>query len=134
MGMLDIHAKNDIIFELPLNETIRASLRLENLFNRFNETANASTTLNTREAMTTLLKIIGLVDRPDIKSKLSQTLTQYTNALSQLKQSSKVDHTRLEETLKRLADLNHYLHTNHQTLKTVMNTTSSLEILLLTNV
>ncbi len=106
----------DIIYELPLNEAIRVCLRLENLFQEFDIASRAKTVLESRQAMAALLKIIEVVDRPDIKSKLSHTLTQYTTALSQLKQSPQVDTGRLTKTLAKLTALNHNLHTNHQRL------------------
>jgi len=105
-----------ITYELPFNETIRLCLRLENLFNQFDETAHANTSLHTKLAMQALLKILDATDRPDIKSKFSQTLIQYTNTLTQLRNTDQIDHSRLEKILNQLQELSHLLHTSHQRL------------------
>lgn len=105
--------KNQIIYEMPLNDAVRICLRLENLFHQFDKSIHETSILATKNAMNALLKILEVTDRPDIKSKLSQTLTQYTSTLSQLNRSAQVDVSRLQNTLKKLEALNHYLHTHH---------------------
>src|SRR3990167_8780482 len=102
-----------IVYELPLNDAIRICLRLENLFHQFDKTVSATTPLLTRNAMNAVLKILDVTDRPDIKSKLSQTLTQYTNTCSELIHSPQIDVKRLQTTLQKLENLNQYLHTHH---------------------
>src|SRR3990167_10638131 len=97
-----------ITYELPLNDAIRICLRLENLFRQFKKTVTSTTELSTKNAMNALLKILEVTDRPDIKSKLSQILTQYTNALVQLNRSAQVDTIRLQKTLKRLNEQTNY--------------------------
>lgn len=103
---------NQIIYEMPLNDAIRICLRLENLFRQFEKTANSTSALNAKNAMNALLKILEVTDRPDIKSKLGQTLTQYANTCGQLFNSPKVNPEQLQKTLKKLESLNHYLHTH----------------------
>lgn len=104
--------KNLIIYEMPLNDAVRICLRLENLFQEFEKTAPCISPIATKNAMTALLKILEVTDRPDIKSKLGQTLTQYAQTWGQLASSKQVDGNRLQETLKKLETLNHYLHTH----------------------
>src|SRR3990167_6909953 len=104
---------NLIIYEMPLNDAVRICLRLEHLFRQFEKTVSSTSTLATKNAMDALLKIQEVTDRPDIKSKLSQTLTQYANTFGQLSRSPQVDPTRLKTTLKKIESLNHYLHTHH---------------------
>lgn len=104
---------NLITYEMPLNDAVRICLRLENLFSQFEKTVHDGSFLATRNAMSAVLKILEVTDRPDIKSKLSQMLTQYASAMSQLNQSPQVDVAKLQNTLKRLDALNHYLHTHH---------------------
>lgn len=110
----------NITYELPFNETIRLCLRLENLFHQFDKTMHASTPLNTKLAMQALLKILDVTDRPDIKSKLSQTLIQYTNTLTLLKNADQIDLSRLEGILTDLQELNHLLHTSQQRLDEIL--------------
>lgn len=104
---------NLVVYEMPLNDAVRICLRLENLFHQFSKTVSSTSTLNTKNAMNALLKILEVTDRPDIKSKLSQTLTQYAAAFSQMSRSPQVDSGRLKTTLKKIDELNHYLHTHH---------------------
>lgn len=104
---------NLIIYEMPLSDTARMCLRLENLFHQFDKTVNCTSPLATKNAMSALLKVLDVTDRPDIKSKLSQTLTQFTTTLGQLSRSPQVNATRLYKTLKKLEVFNHYLHSHH---------------------
>ena len=120
MDVTSITENNLIIYEMPLNDAVRICLRLENLFHQFAKTAGCTSTLASKNAMNSLLKMLEVTDRPDIKSKLSQTLTQYTNAFSQLSRSPKIDATRLQKTLKKLETLNHYLHTTHERIGEVL--------------
>ncbi|EKD76858.1 MAG: hypothetical protein ACD_42C00563G0002 [uncultured bacterium] len=108
-----ITENNLVTYEIPLNESIRICLQLENLFHQFDKTAQCTSIHGTKSAMNSLLKMIDVTDRPDLKSKLSQTLTQYTNTFHQFTRSAQVDAKRLQTTLKELESLNHYLHTNH---------------------
>ena len=102
-----------VTYELPLNDAVRICLRLENLFQQFQKTMSCTSILSTKNAMDALLKILEVTDRPDIKSKLSQTLTQYTNVFSQLTRSPQVDAQRLYTTLKKCDGLNNYLRTHN---------------------
>lgn len=104
---------NLVIYEMPLNDAVRICLRLENLFHQFKKTVSSTSSLAAKNAMNALLKIIEVSDRPDIKSKLSQTLTQYANTFGQMGRSPQVDNARLQTTLKKIETLNHYLHTHH---------------------
>lgn len=104
---------NLITYELPLNDAVRIALRLENLFHQFEKTAKCTTLLSTKNAMNALLKILEVTDRSDLKSKFSQTLTQYANAFAQLTNSPAIDKSRLQKTLKKIDGLNQYLHTQY---------------------
>ena len=113
---MDTHKNTKIIYELPLSEAVRICLRIEKLFEQFDYSAHAKTISDAKQAMVSLLKILDFVDRPDIKSKISQTLTQYNQALSQLKTAPQVDQQRLTLTLDHLSTLNHQLHTKNERL------------------
>ncbi|MCB1827837.1 MAG: cell division protein ZapD, partial [Coxiellaceae bacterium] len=58
-----------------------------------------------KTAINALLMSIDVVNRPDLKSKLSQTLTQLATTLAQLEQFPQVDPIRLEKILKQLDNL-----------------------------
>ncbi len=106
-----LSATETITFEQPLNESIRICLRLENLFNHFRDHLDP-TGPNPDYALLTLLKIINFIDRPDIRSKISQTLTQYAGGLTQLTRFNHVDQTRLQILIAKIDQLNASLHQN----------------------
>src|SRR6056297_3297642 len=103
---------NIITYEQPLNEHIRLCLRLEHLFERCREHIADKTASGSRIAITALLKVLNVVDRPDLKTKLSQVLSQQVGSLAQLEQSPRVDAYKLQQALTHLDQL---LKTLHQT-------------------
>jgi cell division protein ZapD len=104
---------NQIIYEMPLTDAVRICLRLENLFDQFDKTIHDASTIGTKNAMNAILKTLEVTDRPDLKSKFSQTLTQYGNAFSQLSRSPQLDKTRLLTTIKKIDSMIQYLHGHH---------------------
>lgn len=102
-----------ITYEMPLSDATRVCLQLENLFQQFDTTVVCTSELTTKNAMNALLKVLEVTDRPDIKSKLSQTLAQYASTLTQFNRAPQVDAQRLHQALKKIETLNHYLHTHH---------------------
>jgi cell division protein ZapD len=87
---------------------------LEYLFNQLKDNME-NLTLNTRKtALIQLLQIIDFIDRPDLKSKLAQMLTQQATTLSQLKNSPQVDTTELKKTLAHLDELIENVHHNRK--------------------
>lgn len=101
---------NLITYELPLSDATRIALRLENLFIQFHKTSGCTTPLSTKTAMNALIKILEVIDRADLKSKFSQTLTQFSNTLNQLTNSPKIDRAKLQKTVSRLEGAIQYLH------------------------
>jgi len=104
-----------ITYEQPLNEHIRLCLRLEQLFTALHYHLKDSSSHGSRLAVETLLKIVDVADRPDLKTKLLQTLTQQAAALSQLEQAPQVDRQKLHEILHNLDRLIDALHHNNAT-------------------
>ncbi len=94
-----------ITFEHPLNEQLRICLRLEQLLTQLDEYLNNPSTRGSQMSLITLLRIIDVIDRPDIKSKLMQTLSQFATSLGQLEQFPQVDTDRLHEILGQLDNL-----------------------------
>lgn len=73
-----------IIFEQGLNEGIRIALRLEQLFKLFNAYVQLPDTMHIRSATNTLVSILEVIRRPDLKSKLIQSLSTQVAAAHQL--------------------------------------------------
>lgn len=71
-----------IIYEHPLNEIIRACLRLEQLFQQVDHQLNDRSIPGSRNIVATIINLLQILDRPDLKSKLAKELSQHhTNLL-----------------------------------------------------
>ncbi|MFW0089467.1 MAG: cell division protein ZapD [Coxiella endosymbiont of Haemaphysalis qinghaiensis] len=104
--------KETITYEHPLNELVRICLRLEHLFHQLYTHLNASTSGGSHLAMLALLKALNVIDRPDLKSKLTQALAQQVSILAQLKHLSQIDRYKLQ---KLLTTLDQHINQLHQT-------------------
>jgi cell division protein ZapD len=99
-----------IIFEQPLNENLRICLRLEQLIAQLQEHLSNQSTRGSQMALISLLRLVDVMDRPDLKSKLMQMLSQYATTLGQLERFPQVDTKRLQSILTHLDELLKQLH------------------------
>lgn len=98
--------QNDmIIYEQPLNEHIRVCLRLEHLFQLIETHLENNCEWASRTAMVALLETVNVMDRPDLKTKLTKALTQHAASLSQLEILPQVDSSKLQSVLTELDGL-----------------------------
>lgn len=111
----DLMQAATITFEQPLNECIRICLRLEYLFRQFHNNIHVSqfSTQNAQLALIKLIEMMNVIDRPDLKSRLTQTLTQNAATLSQLQQLPQINQKHLREILTKLDPLINELHSTH---------------------
>jgi len=91
-----------IIFEQPLNEHMRACLRLEHLFSQIQQTIDQPSEWASRSCLHSLLKILNVVDRPDLKNKFTKALSDHASVLTQLERNPQVDSTKLRVFLDQL--------------------------------
>lgn len=91
-----------IIFEQPLNEYVRVCLRLEQLLQKIKEHIHCETPWDCRIALETLLEMVNVIDRTDIKNKLTKTMRDQMRALSLLEQKPEVDREKLRSILDEL--------------------------------
>jgi len=103
-----------VIFEQPLNEYIRVCLRLEKLFHQLNEHLRDPGLSHSRGALFAILKILEIINRPDLKTKLTQALTQHACTLGQLEHLPQVNKERLHNVLKNLDSYIAKMHNNHR--------------------
>lgn len=96
-----------IIYEQPLNERIRTFLRIEHLFDCADHYLAYETPWSSRQCIVTLLDIVDLLARSDIKSELVKELERHVTTLSNLEKNPGVDHHRLDLILQ---DINNYLN------------------------
>jgi len=94
-----------ITFEQPLNEYIRICLRVEHLLNRVEASILGESEAESRTALEAMLEILNVIDRPDLKSKITQALGQHATALTQLEQKANVHHEKLQAILIELDQL-----------------------------
>lgn len=107
--------QKDIIYEQPLNELVRVSLRLEHLFFQLNTCLSATDSDNhTQTVVRLIIDILNILDRPDLKSKFSKEFNRFIAVFSKLQTSTSPDisQDKLAETLDQLKYLNsHFLNT-----------------------
>ena len=101
-----------ITYEQPVTEYTRLYLRLEFLFDQLEQTIGQTSVDSSKMAMDNILKLINVTDRPDIKSKLTQTLTQQASHLKQLQKIPGVNEEAVEQLLDEISNHTHTLHKN----------------------
>lgn len=94
-----------IVFEQPLNERIRMFLRIEQLVERFNYCISGQTKWDSHHALITLLEVMDLAARGDLKSELMKELKRQTANLEALQATPGVD----QESLRAVVDTHHHL-------------------------
>lgn len=80
-----------IVFEFPLNERIRVFLRLEQLFSQINHFVHAHTVWDSRAAISSLLDILTIFERNELKAEILKELERHSGVLTRISQSYGVD-------------------------------------------
>ena len=91
-------------YEYPLNERIRALLRLEDLFNRFDIFALRDDPHDHHVALLTLFEILEVTARGDLRSDLLQEFERQRQTISSFRGNPSVSADALEATLARIED------------------------------
>jgi cell division protein ZapD len=91
-----------IVFEQPLNERVRTFLRLEFLFAQHDHHRADRTHWGMRATLRTLLDILTVVSRSDLKTEILKELSEQHGTLTRLQQRPGVDPTRLQSVLAEL--------------------------------
>jgi len=94
-----------VIYEQPLNELIRVCLRLEHLLSQADHEMQDESTHGSRNAILTLINILQLLERPDLKAKLAKEMGQQMRLLARHESSPAVDQEKLNVVLKQLDKL-----------------------------
>jgi cell division protein ZapD len=92
-----------ILYEFPLNERIRVFMRLEQLFLQSDHFMNGQTVWDCRTMIASLLDILAILGRNDLKSGLLKELERHSTTLARMAESGAVDRNRLRNTLDELA-------------------------------
>ena len=92
----------NIVYEQPVNELIRVFLRLEHLFNKVDFYYERGASNYCAELTQVTIDILNFLDRPDLKSKITQELHRYIGIFNRLTNSPDISHDTLQN---KLADL-----------------------------
>ena len=103
-----VHGK--ITYEQPLNERIRTFLRLEFLFKQVKHHLHGRTPWDSRAALGSLLDILNIFTRADLKTEVMKELERQIASMSRLEQAPNIDHSRLNEILDHMDVLVDRLH------------------------
>jgi cell division protein ZapD len=99
-----------IVYEHPLSERIRTMLRLELLFRRATHFLRGQSVWDSRIFIDTLLDILDIFSRGDMKTELLKELERSIGNLKGLMQNPNVNHERLGTILRALEHLIENLH------------------------
>ena len=100
------------IYEFPLNERIRVFMRLEQSFQQLAHFMAGDSVFDKRAAISTLLDILTILGRSDLKSELIKELDRHAKVLGQLVDSQGVDTQKLQEILADIQQASRNLYNN----------------------
>lgn len=100
-----------VTFEQPLTERVRTFLRLEFLFAQHRHHSADETHWGVRSTLRSLLDILTVVSRSDLKTEILKELSEQHGALTRLQQRPGVDPSRLQAVLGELAQAVNSLQT-----------------------
>jgi len=98
------------IYEHPLNERVRVILRLEHLFSQASHFLHADSAWDSRMFIGTLMEILDVFGRSDLKTELIKEVERAIGNLDPLLQNPEVDHDRLKTILRALERVGRNLH------------------------
>ena len=87
-----------VIYEQALNEAVRICLQFESWQQSFKDFMLLDNRSASQMALTLVVQMLKLLERPDLKSRLLQTLSQFKSTLNQLQRHSEVEPSYLQQT------------------------------------
>ncbi|WJW74937.1 cell division protein ZapD [Thiohalobacter sp. IOR34] len=99
-----------VIYEQPLNERIRAFLRLESLFQQVRHHLGGTLPWDSRSTISSMLDIMNIFSRSDLKTEVMKELDRHTANLARLEQNPDVDRAQLAGLLDEIDTLIDELH------------------------
>ncbi|CAN5245684.1 cell division protein ZapD [soil metagenome] len=91
-----------ILYEQPINEHTRACLRLEYLFSQLQHGMETDSVWHSRLTISSLIDALNVLDRPDLKTKLTKELSRHQGSLIRHLQTPQIDQHKLKQVLKDL--------------------------------
>ncbi len=104
-----------ILYEHPVNELLRVCLRLEYLLQQTEHYIAQADYFASRTALANLIDIINVLDRPDLRSKLTTELLRYKEIIQRLssKNETEIDNKKLEQLITGLSTHISHLENNY---------------------
>ncbi len=99
-----------ITYEFPLNERIRIFIRIEQLFQQLSHFLAVESIWEKRAAIDTLLDIMMIFSRNDLKSEIIKELERHSTSLSLMANNEDVDSPKLQKTLGKLNHISKALY------------------------
>jgi len=99
-----------LLYEFPLNETIRTLLRLEHLFDRLGQLAARETAIDHHFALATLFESVDVASRSDLKAELLKELERHKQQFNAYRGNPAVSEDALSEIVGRLDEALQGLH------------------------
>jgi len=98
-----------IIYDHPLNEVIRACLRLEQLFQQIDHQLADTSLYGSRNLITLIIDVLHILDRPDLKAKLAKELSLLLTNLQRYGNIANIDTDKLTALMHQLDELSRSL-------------------------
>ena len=92
-------ARKLVTYEQPLNERMRTFLRLNFLFDQAEFHARGSSTWQSRAAVASLLDVLAILGRGDVRQEVIKELERYSSELLQFRTQPGVDRAKLDQVL-----------------------------------
>lgn len=102
--ILGEHASSAAVYEQPLNERMRTLLRLEFLYQQMLYNSELESDWGSRATIDTLLDILAILSRGDVRSEVHKELDFQLSALQRFQSMPEVDAQRLESLVGTLAE------------------------------
>ncbi len=102
--------RDRVVYEQPLSERVRVLLRLEFLFEQAGHHLQRPSGWDARATFSTLLDILALLGRSDLKSELLKELERHVSYVERFRETPGVDPAKLDEVARRLEALNRALY------------------------
>ncbi|HRC72287.1 MAG TPA: cell division protein ZapD [Candidatus Competibacter sp.] len=100
----------NVCYEQPLNERVRALLRLEYLFQQVDHAIENPSAWDTRVALQALFDILTLSGRNEFKRELLKELDRHSMTLGRLRQMPEVDSAMLDRVLAEIGEVIQRIH------------------------
>ncbi len=104
---------NIITYEFPLNERIRVFIRIEQLFLQLNHFLTGENIWDKRAAIDTILDIMMIFSRNDLKSEILKELDRHSTTLSLIASNENVDSSKLNQILAELDQISKKLYSEN---------------------